>query len=217
MRIKRNVFLVDSDKTQCRALSALLASSRCQVRAFPSAESFLEDAEAVPEGIILLEQCLPGMSGLDLQRNLAQRGTEMPIIFISGRTDLRVTVQAMKAGAIDFLPKPFSDEELLASVKEAFSLADVNKKNSLWIVELKRCYDKLTDREREVIRHVVGDMSSKEVAELLGTSYRTIEVHRRSIMRKMEAKSLVDLARNYAICTDLGTYRLRGNRTVTTH
>lgn len=217
MRAKRNVFVVDSDKAQCNALSTLLASSGCMVRTYPSAEAFLGDTESAPEGIMLLEQRLMGMSGLELQHNLARRGTDLPIIFLSRVKDVRVTVKAMKAGAIDFLAKPFSNDELFASVNEAFTHADANKKNNLWIADLRLCYDRLTDREREIIQHVAGGMSSREVGERLGLSPRTVEVHRRSIMKKMEAKSLVDLARKYAICTDIGSFRLRGGRTIVKH
>jgi len=217
MRVNRNVFLVDSDAAECNTLSAFLGASGCKVRMFPSAEAFLENAESMTEGIILLEQCLTGMSGLELQGNLARRGTDLPVIFISGHRDVRVTVKAIKAGAIDFLEKPFSNEELLASVKEAFLRAGDNKMNSLWIAELRQCYANLTDREREVMQHVVAGMSSKGVAELLGLSYRTVEVHRLGIMKKMRAGSIPDLVRKYDICENAGPYRLRGNGTNKKH
>ncbi len=209
MRAKRNVFLVEPDIAQCYALSALLASSRYKVKSFPSAESFLEDAEFMTEGIILLDQCQMGMSGLELQDSLARRGTDMPIVFISEHSDVKSAVNAIRAGAIDFLNQPFSNEELLASVKEAFFHADDNKDNSVWIASVRQCYDKLTDREREIMQHNVTGMSSKEMAELLGISHRTVEVHRARIMRKMETKSLPDLIRKYDICQNTGAYRLR--------
>jgi two-component system response regulator DctR len=217
MRDNRNVFLVDSDVAECNALSAFLGASGCKVRTFPSAEAFLENAESMTEGIMLLEQCLTGMSGLELQGNLARRGTDLPIIFISGHVDARITVKAIKAGAIDFLEKPFSHEELLASVKGAFLRAGDDKKNSLWVSELRQCYANLTDREREVMQHVVAGMSSKGVAELLGLSYRTVEVHRIGIMKKMSVKSIPDLVRKYAICVKAGPYCLRTNCTNRKH
>jgi len=217
MRIKRNVFLVESDVAQCNMLSDLLASSRYKVKPFSSAESFLENAEGMPDGIMLLDQSLTGMSGLELQDNLARRGTDMPIVFISERRDVRSAVKAIKAGATDFLEKPFSNEELLSSLKEAFSQADKNKSNSIWIASVRQCYDKLTDREREIMQHVVTGMSSKEVGEMLGISYRTVEVHRLNIMRKMETKSLPDLIRKYGICQNNSVYRLRGDGAKTKH
>ena len=215
MRVKRNVFLVESNVAQCNMLSALLASSRYKVKPFSSAESFLENAEFLAEGIILLDQHLMGMSGLELQDNLARRGADMPIVFISDRSDVRLAVKAIKAGAIDFLEKPFSNEELLSSVKEAFVRAD--EANSLWIARVRQCYDKLTDREREIIRHIVAGMTSKKSGEMLGVSYRTVQAHRASIMRKMEAKSLPDLIRKYGICQNTGEYRLRGAGTRIKH
>ena len=110
---------------------------------------------------MLLEQYLTGMSGLELQGNLLRRGTDLPIIFITGHGDVRISVKAIKAGAIDFLEKPFSNEKLLASVEEAFYHADDNIKNSRWIADLRQCYANLTDREQEVMRHVVAGMSSE--------------------------------------------------------
>jgi len=159
---------------------------------------------------MLLDQYLTGMSGLELQGNLARRGTDLPIVFISGSKDVRSAVKAIKAGAVDFLEKPFSNEELLTSVKEAFFRVDDNKKNSLWIASVRKCYDKLTDREREIVQYIVTGMHHRELAELLDISHRTVDVHRASIMRKMEAESLPDLIRKYAICQNAGTFRLRG-------
>jgi FixJ family two-component response regulator len=213
MRVNRNVFLVNSDLAQCNVLSALLESSGCKVRTFPSAEAFLGNAESMTEGIMLLEQHLSGMSGLELQGNLARCGTDLPIIFISGHVDARITVKAIKAGAIDFLENPFSNEELLTSVNEAFFLADDNKKNSRWIAGLRQCYYSLTDREREVMQHVAAGMSSRHLAELLGLSSRTVEAHRASLMKKMRANSVPDLVRKNAICLKAGPYHLRGNCT----
>ena len=210
MRAKRNVFLVESDVEQCSMISELLAASRYKVKPFPSAESFLKDAESMTEGIMLLDQCLIGMSGLELQDNLARRGTDLPIVFISERRDVRSAVKAIKSGAIDFLEKPASNEKLLASIKEAFCHADENKRNSLWVTELRKCYANLSDREREIMQHVTAGMTSRSVGELLGLSYRTVEVHRANIMKKMQANSIPDLVRKNAICLNTGQYRLRG-------
>lgn len=209
MRVNRNVFLVDSDVTECNVLSAFLGASGCNVRTFPSAEAFLEKEESMTDSIMLLEQCLTGMSGLELQDNFVTRGCDLPIVFISVNGNARVVVKAIKAGAIDFLEKPFSNVELLASVTEAFIHVDDNKKNIRWMAELREQFAYLTDREREVLQHVVAGMSSKDMAELLGISIRTVENHRCSIMKKMRAHSVPDLIRKFTICENAGPYCLR--------
>jgi len=213
MRVNRNVFLVDSDVTECNVLSGVLGTSGCKVMTFPSAEAFLEKEENMTDSIMLLEQCLTGMSGLELQDNFVTHGCDLPIVFISARGDARVVVKAIKAGAIDFLEKPFSNRDLLASVTEAFIHADENKKNTRWMAELKVQFADLTDREREVLQHVVAGMSSRDMAELLGISSRTVENHRFSIMKKMRAHSVPDLIRKYTICENAGPYCLRSKCT----
>ena len=213
MRVNRNVFLVDSDGTECNSLSAFLGTTGCKVSTFPSAEAFLEMEESMTDSIMVLEQCLTGMSGLELQDKLVTHGCDLPIVFISVHGNARVVVTAIKAGAIDFLEKPFSNEELLASVTEAFIHADDNKKNIRWMAELREQFADLTDREREVLQHVVAGMSSKDMAELLGISRRTVENHRLSMMKKMRAHSVPDLIRKFAICENAGPYCLRDNCT----
>ena len=145
---------------------------------------------------------MTGMSGLDLQTELARRHIKQPIIFITGHGDVRMSVRALKAGAIDFLEKPFSNNDLLASIREAFLHADKHKKHRDDIAEMRRRYASLTEREREVMRHVVGGLSNRHLAEQLGVSDRTIEVHRSRGMKKMGADSLPDLVRKYALCRE---------------
>jgi FixJ family two-component response regulator len=198
MRANRNIFLVDDDAAVCHALSVFLEASGYGVKAFPSAEAFLEAVEGPVEGIMLLDQRMTGMSGLELQAELARRGIDLPIIFITGHGDVRMSVKAVKAGAIDFLEKPFSNEDLLASISEAFARANVSKKHRNLIAELKRRHDSLTAREREVLKHVVAGISNRNLADMLGVSDRTIEVHRSRVMKKMAADSLPDLVRKYA-------------------
>ena len=200
MPVNRTIFLVDDDAAVCHALSVFLEASGYSVRTFPSAEAFLEEAEDVAEGVMLLDQRMTGMSGLELQAELARRGIDLPIIFITGHGDVQMSVKAVKAGAIDFLEKPFSDEDLLASIREAFSRADDSKKYRDLIAELRKSHASLTAREREVMQHVVAGMSNRNLAELLGVSDRTIEVHRSRVMKKMGAESLPDLVRKYAMC-----------------
>jgi two-component system response regulator FixJ len=200
----KTIFLVDDDAAVCHALSVFLAASGYDTKTFPSAESFLEYAGSTLDGIVLLDQRMTGMTGLELQAGLARRGIDLPIIFITGHGDVRMSVQAIKAGAIDFLEKPFSNEDLLASITEAFSRARASRKHRGQVVALRKQYDGLTAREREVLRHVVTGLSNRELAEVLGVSGRTIEVHRSRAMKKMGAESLPDLVRKYALCQKAG-------------
>jgi FixJ family two-component response regulator len=202
--VNRNIFLVDDDAAVCHALSVFLDASGYSVRTFPSAESFLKETEGVLEGVMLLDQRMTGMSGLELQTELAKRGFNLPIIFITGHGDVRMSVKAVKAGAIDFLEKPFSNEDLLASIKEAFLYADGSKKHHDRVAELRARHASLTVREGEVLQHVVAGMSNRNLAELLGVSDRTIEVHRSRVMKKMGAESLPDLVRKYAMYKKAG-------------
>ncbi len=199
MRVNKNIILVDDDATICHALSLFLEASGYGVRTFPSAEAFLEDAAgSTVDGIMLLDQCMTGMSGLELQTELTSRGVDLPIIFITGHGDVQMSVKAIKAGAINFLEKPFSNEDLLASISEAFSCADASRKHRSQVAILRKRLASLTAREREVIQHVVAGMSNKNLGELLGVCNRTIEVHRSRVMKKMGAESLPDLVRKYA-------------------
>jgi len=187
MRVNKNIILVDD--------------SGYGVKTFLSAEAFLEDAAgSTVDGIMLLDQCMTGMSGLELQTELTSRGVDLPIIFITGHGDVQMSVKAVKAGAINFLEKPFSNEDLLASVSEAFSYDDNSRKHRSKVAALRKRLASLTAREREVIQHVVAGMSNKNLGELLGVCNRTIEVHRSRVMKKMGAESLPDLVRKYAMC-----------------
>jgi len=200
MKKNRNVFLVDDDAAVCHALSVFLEASGYSVKTFPSAEAFLEHAAAsTVEGIMLLDQRMTGMSGLELQAELGKRGIELPIIFITGHGDVRMSVKAVRAGAINFLEKPFSNEDLLASIKEAFSHADSGRKHRSQVAALRKRHASLTSREREVIQYVVAGMSNRALGELLGVCNRTIEVHRARVMKKMGAESLPDLVRKYTL------------------
>ena len=204
MPMNRTIYLVDDDAAVCHALSVFLEASRYDVRTYSSAEAFLEEAENIPDGIMLLDQRMTGMTGLELQAELARRGFELPIIFITGHGDVQMSVKAVKAGAIDFLEKPFSNEDLLTSIKEAFSRADGSKKHRKTVAELRKRHASLTVREQEVMQHVVAGMSNRNLAELLGVSDRTVEVHRSRVMKKMGAKSLPDLVRKYAMYQQAG-------------
>jgi two-component system response regulator FixJ len=200
MQENRTIFLVDDDAAVCHALSVFLEASGYGVKIFSSAEAFLEDAGCTVDGIMLLDQRMTGMSGLDLQAELVRRDIDLPIIFITGHGNVQMSVKAVKAGAINFLEKPFSNEDLLASIGEAFSRIDDSRKHRVQTATLRNKYARLTDREREVIQHVVTGVSNKNLAETLGVSDRTIEVHRSRAMKKMGAESLPDLIRKYAMC-----------------
>ena len=200
MQIKRTIFLVDDDASVCDALSMFLESSGYSVRSFHSAETFLEETEDVAEGVILLDQHMTGMSGLELQAELAKHDIALPIIFITGDGDVQMSVKAIKTGAIDFLEKPLNNEDLLASIREASARANDSKKDQDFFARCRQCYSSLTPREREVIQHVVDGMTNRHVAELLDVSDRTIEAHRSRAMKKMRAGSIPDLVRKCAMC-----------------
>lgn len=200
MRASRTVFLIDDDAAVCHALSVFLEATGYRVRSFSSAEAFLEKVDSTLEGVMVLDQRMTGMSGLELQTELNRRGSDPSIIFISGHGDVQMSVKAIKAGAINFLEKPFNNDELLTSIREAFSHVDKSKKQHDLTTDLRKCHASLTNREREVLQHVVAGMSNKDLAELLGVSDRTVEVHRSRGMKKMGAESLPDLVRKYALC-----------------
>jgi len=200
MRVNKHIFLVDDDTAVSCALSAFLEATGYSVRSFPSAEAFLEKADGMVEGVMLLDQHMTGMSGMELQAELPKRGIHLPIIFITGLGDVPMSVKAIKAGAIDFLEKPFTNEALLASIREAFLQVDECKKQA----EIRECHTNLTEREQEVLKHVVVGKTNKDVAELLRISDRTIELHRSRIMKKMGAGSLPDLVQKYYMCQKAG-------------
>jgi FixJ family two-component response regulator len=203
MQENRTVFLVDDDVAVCHALSVFLEASGYSVRTFPSAEAFLEEAEDAAEGVMLLDQRMIGMSGLELQAELARRGSDLLVIFITGHGDVQMSVQAIKAGAINFLEKPFSNQDLLASISEAFIRTDTSRKHRSQIAAVRKCHASLTAREREVMQHIVAGISNKKLGELLSVCDRTIEVHRSRVMKKMGAESLPDLVRKYALCKEV--------------
>lgn len=200
--VNSTIFLIDDDAALCHPLSVLLEVSGYCIRAYNSAESFLGEVEHTTKGIMLVDQRLTGMSGLELQAELANRGIVLPIIFISGNGDIQMSVQALRNGAINFLEKPLNNEELLTGIREAFSLVDTNKEHHHTVAELRRRHANLTDRERAIMGHVVAGKRNKEIAHLLGLSICTIEVHRKSVMKKMAAESVPDLVRKYAVYQD---------------
>ena len=208
MAKKKSVYLVDDDAAVRHALAVFLESAGFQVRAYASATDFLEDCDTVNSGVLLLDQRMPGMSGMELQARLEQLGIFMPIIFITGHGDVQMSVAAMKAGAMDFLEKPFDNSELLKRIREVLQKAAGKRREWEQKSEAERRCASLTSRELEVMRYIVQGKSSRAIAEQLGVSNRTIEVHRAKVMMKMGADSLPDLVRKSALCKsccDTGT------------
>jgi FixJ family two-component response regulator len=188
------VFIVDDDYRVREALSSLISSAGLDVAAFGSAAEFLESEKPDSPACLVLDLELPGTSGLELQRELVA-GIAPPIIFITGHGDVPSSVRAMKAGAIEFLSKPFGDEELLHAIDAAISMDRSARQRRSELAELRKHYALLTPREREVLPFVTAGLANKQTAAELGTSEITIGVHRGQIMRKMGARSLAELVR----------------------
>jgi FixJ family two-component response regulator len=189
------VFLVDDDPGVLRALTRLLRASGREVRAFASPQEFLGQHDPDAPGCLVLDVAMPERSGLELQRDLAASGSERAVVFITGHGDVPTSVQAMKAGAVDFLTKPFNDVELLAAVQAAIDRDALMRRNRAEREEIARKLATLTLREHQVLEHVVAGELNKHIAASLGTVEKTIKVHRGRIMQKMGAASLVELVR----------------------
>jgi FixJ family two-component response regulator len=188
------VFLVDDDPRVREALCSLISSVGLRVAAFGSAAEFLEFEKPDAPSCLILDLQLPDVNGLELQRELAG-GEAPPIVFITGHGDVPSSVRAMKAGAIEFLSKPFGEQELLQAIDAALSLDGIARQKRSELAELQKHYALLTPREREILPFVVAGFANKETAGELGTSEITIGVHRGQIMRKMGARSLAELVR----------------------
>ncbi|QDU10251.1 Transcriptional regulatory protein TdiR [Gimesia aquarii] len=187
------VFVVDDDPAIRKSLRWLIESVGLKVETHELASDFLESYSPDSPGCLVLDVRIPGMSGLELQEKLRDRGYDIPVVIVSGYGDVPMAVRAMKAGAVDFLEKPVSDQVLLDYIQKGIERDINNKKNRLENKELMERKKSLTRRELEVMEHVVSGQSSREIAEILNVSFKTIEAHRAKIMKKMKAKSVPKL------------------------
>jgi RNA polymerase sigma factor (sigma-70 family) len=189
------VFVVDDDPSIRSSLKFLLSSVGLQVESFESAESFLQRKPPDAPSCLVLDVRLHGLSGLDFQRELAARNIRIPIVFVTGHGDIPMSVRAMKAGAIEFLTKPYRDQDLLDAVRIALERDRTRREQEKDLTDLRQRFESLTPREQEVISMVVSGMLNKQIAGELGTAENTVKVHRSRAMEKMNAQSFADLVR----------------------
>ena len=189
------VFVIDDDASMRDAISRLLNAVGLAVRTFASARDFLSSGLPDAPGCVVLDVRLPGLSGLDLQRQMVEVGIHFPVVFITGHGDIPMSVQAMKAGAVEFLTKPFRDQDLLDAVRLGIQRDRKGRKERAELAELRNHLLHLTDRERQVMSLVVSGLLNKQIALRLETSEKTVKIHRGRVMQKMKADSLAELVR----------------------
>jgi FixJ family two-component response regulator len=187
------VYVVDDEPAVSISLKRLLRSVGLEARTYASAQEFLRSERPDAPGCLILDVRLPGLSGLDLQQELTAAKIDLPVIFITGHGDIPMSVQAMKAGAVEFLTKPFREQDLLEAIQRGIEQNRITRKHNAEIRILQRRYASLTPREREVFPRVTSGLLNKQIAAQLGASEKTIKVHRGQVMQKMEAESLAHL------------------------
>ena len=192
---KPRVYIVDDDEAVRDSLSLLMESESIPARCYESAQAFVEEFDGGNTGCLLLDIRMPGMSGLELRDWLNDHGAKLPIIFITGHGDVPMAVDAMKRGAVDFIQKPFKDEELLERVREAMDSSEKQRETQAKIDRWRQRLDSLTPREREVMTQVVAGLPNKVIAQDLEISQRTVEIHRARVMHKMQVRSIAELVR----------------------
>jgi len=189
------VFVVDDDVSVRESLELLIQNEGWQAETFASAQEFLDRPQSAFPSCLVLDVSLPGLNGLDLQQRVASERRDIPIIFITGHGDIPMTVRAMKAGAVEFLTKPFSDEALLNAIHQALERSRIALGEKAQIDELRNCYALLTPREREVMALVVSGLLNKQIGGELGISEITVKAHRGQVMHKMKADSIASLVK----------------------
>ena len=187
------IYLVDDDEAVRHALITLLSTSGYMASGFDSAESFLDSVDLSKPGVLLLDQRMNGMSGLELQKELVIRNVDMPIIFITGHGDIPMSVIAMRSGAVTVLEKPFNNSQLIDSLEESLAVVRKNTAVRQLQANIRSRFDTLTSREQQVMKYVVQGMTNRTIAEVMELSNRTVEVHRSKVMKKMQATTLPEL------------------------
>ena len=189
------IHIVDDDPSVLKALKRLLQSAGWHAVTYESADAFLSEHDPVAPGCVILDMSMPGCSGLELQRRLTEKGSSLPVVFLTGHGDVPTTVTAMRGGALNFLSKPVDDETLLASVAEAVQTNRDARESHAEVADARERLSTLTARERQVLERVVAGRLNKQIADELGTGVKTIKVHRARVMQKMESRSVAQLAR----------------------
>ena len=195
MSIEQTVYIVDDEEPVRKALSLLTKSDGLKSQSFENAQAFLDNLDKIGPGCLLLDVCMPDMSGLELQEILQQQNMDISVIVLTGHADIPTAVRAMKGGASDFIEKPFDSEELLERIHQCLNAEVENYKNIEWRRHAAQKLATLTKREREVMQGMVEGRRNKQIADSLFISFRTVELHRSSLMQKLEAKSLSDVVR----------------------